>query len=924
MKKNNFKKLNGFTVIEILIATSIMIVMSAVVFLNYDAGGQQLALHRSASKLSQDLRLAQEMAVSSSFSDKTEGDFPDGGYGIWIDRINNSEKYILYGDKNTNYQYDDGVDYEIKEIKFERGIFISKIDSSIGEKNSASVNFFPPIPETYIKTGDPTEPDLIVITLSLKNDLSQTRIVYINKAGLINVVEGEFDQCDNNGECDDGNVCTLDTCENPGDSGSICRNEATGEGTDCGNCGLCQSGTCESSCQGSDVSCGCVGSVCQNCITLFGVECGDSLCGCEYYEVPSGSCVNGDCTCDCVPDPVNCGEPISTPTVTNGIGASNITENTATLNGEVTDTGGENPVILIYWGNNDGGTNPGDWDDSVNLGTKGLGIFSTDIDSLLSETTYYYRLYGSNSAGGSWANNATSFVTSVAISTPTVTNGIGASNITENTATLNGEVTDTGGENPVILIYWGNNDGGTNPGDWDDSVNLGTKGLGIFSTDIDSLLSETTYYYRLYGSNSAGGSWANNATSFVTSAEPCLGDGQGCGSGLSDTKTLRPNATGTECNISYQLGSACPNHYLNVDEIISDGDLTYNRSSDVNYQRDLYNIDDVTLSGTINSVTAYARCKRNGWSVNQDSLKLAIETNGIAYESLGIQPTTIYYNYSNTWAINPNTGSIWTWDEINNLQAGVSIRRPYSSQSSYYTYCTQVWVEVDYIVPGQEGECCGWCGIDGDGDGSYYISENGLCVAASLEMDCEASNANIYQMVNVIKDADTDGYSAGSSAVQCVGTPTTISGRTYYKDSVGSYTWLGSAALGVDCCDIDGESHPGATYHPDTSACNSWDWDCSGTTEKQASSCDGEDGSYNCTGGPYRCQKSTDCSSSWNTGWYESCSREDISERNCGSNWYTYNCYGYNPCYSDDLGGCQNIGYLWQCDDDNAMECACK
>ncbi len=101
---------------------------------------------------------------------------------------------------------------------------------------------------------------------------------------------------------------------------------------------------------------------------------------------------------------------------------------------------------------------------------------------------------------------------------PTVTNATGESNVTSTSARLNGEVTDTGGENPTVIIYWGDNDGQTTPVNWDNEVNLGTKAAGTFYTDIGSLSPETTYYYRCYATNSGGEDWADTTSSFETPA----------------------------------------------------------------------------------------------------------------------------------------------------------------------------------------------------------------------------------------------------------------------------------------------------------------------------------------------------------------------------------------------------------------------
>lgn len=401
---------------------------------------------------------------------------------------------------------------------------------------------------------------------------------------------------------------------------------------------------------------------------------------------------------------------VSLPEVVNQA-ASDITETTAVLNGEITSTGNENPAVTIYWGDDDAGTT-GTWDQSVGLGTQGLGAFSTSIDTLSEYTNYYYRCYASNSAGGVWSNSTQTFktkgstvpitldihvsatnddteetissggmdsrtstdlelgwessasdlklagmrfnninvpngatVTNAYIEftvdetssgtcnltvfgqlspdvpsefgsatgelsnrprtsaevdwtaipnwnsegtkqqTPDITSVISeitaqggwaagnslvllvepdagivgkrvaeswdgatrdhsdpsrapklhieysgtllkpvvvnqaASGVTSSGAVLNGEITSTGNEDPTVIIYWGETDGQDDDLAWDYSVNLGTQGPGAFSTSIGSLSEETTYYYRCYASNSAGGVWANSTETFDTLAQ---------------------------------------------------------------------------------------------------------------------------------------------------------------------------------------------------------------------------------------------------------------------------------------------------------------------------------------------------------------------------------------------------------------------
>jgi len=138
--------------------------------------------------------------------------------------------------------------------------------------------------------------------------------------------------------------------------------------------------------------------------------------------------------------------PPRAPIVTN-TGASDITDSSARLNGKIISTGGENPTVYIYWGDNNGGNIPANWDNEVNLGIKGKEAFFTDITGLDSNTVYYYRCYAVNSAGSDWAdsgipfpwsyrsNLAGRFVTESIIPTVTTNN---ATHVTPTSSRLNG------------------------------------------------------------------------------------------------------------------------------------------------------------------------------------------------------------------------------------------------------------------------------------------------------------------------------------------------------------------------------------------------------------------------------------------------------------------------------------------------------
>ena len=201
----------------------------------------------------------------------------------------------------------------------------------------------------------------------------------------------------------------------------------------------------------------------------------------------------------------------SPPTVRN-LAGTDIEATSATVGGEIIDTGGQNPTLFIYWGTSDGGTNAALWANTTVLGIQN-GTATAALSGLTSGTTYFYRAFANNTGGSGWALTTTNFSTKVPLP-PTVDNR-SANGISGTAANLRGEVTDTGFESPVVLIHYGDNDGGTNPGNWDHAVNLGVRN-GDFSLFVTGLAPLTNYFYRAQATNGAGSTWAPSTAAFST------------------------------------------------------------------------------------------------------------------------------------------------------------------------------------------------------------------------------------------------------------------------------------------------------------------------------------------------------------------------------------------------------------------------
>ncbi len=95
--------------------------------------------------------------------------------------------------------------------------------------------------------------------------------------------------------------------------------------------------------------------------------------------------------------------------------------------------------------------------------------------------------------------------------------------INERSAVLSGSISGADTDQTLhTWIYWGDEDGADQPGDWDYRVDLGQQGNGTFTSQIDALEKAKTYYYRAAAQNEASLLWAEQSVSFVAQATVTL------------------------------------------------------------------------------------------------------------------------------------------------------------------------------------------------------------------------------------------------------------------------------------------------------------------------------------------------------------------------------------------------------------------
>lgn len=159
------------------------------------------------------------------------------------------------------------------------------------------------------------------------------------------------------------------------------------------------------------------------------------------------------------------------------------------------------------------------------------------------------------------------------------------------------------------------------------------------------------------------------------------------------SETLIPVAPGDDTELPTQY----PAEGEHWDKVTSADDLdTYvSTRTSKNWERDLYNLSAYTgYSGaeTILGVTVHFRFAAGG-GYNVRGMA-SIKTNGSVYDGPTITTDdTAFINESWPMDVNPNTGEAWTWEEVNALQAGVTLR---GNAKAKPAICTQVYVTVNF------------------------------------------------------------------------------------------------------------------------------------------------------------------------------------------------------------------------------------
>ena len=152
--------MRGFTVIELLVVTVIIGILSTVMFANYRQGEQQLAEQQSLQTVVQAIRAAQNKALGAA---EIVCDDPPCKYGVDLDRLAHPTTLIVFADgtagpASNNGDYDLGEEIEI--FGLEEGIEVINV---LPGPDKTRILFEPPDP---VITFEPPPPGVRTIMIT--------------------------------------------------------------------------------------------------------------------------------------------------------------------------------------------------------------------------------------------------------------------------------------------------------------------------------------------------------------------------------------------------------------------------------------------------------------------------------------------------------------------------------------------------------------------------------------------------------------------------------------------------------------------------------------------------------------------------------------------------------------------------------------
>lgn len=188
---NQIRSKKGFTLVELMVSLSIIIVLVSLVVINYNIGFSENNLTNAQSISYQNIRLAQSYALSYRSYDDVSPSY----WGVYFEQGTSS--IILFADLNGNYSYDHGEANSFwggKTIILPRDIIIDYISWDSSDLN---VLFEVGSGKMITYNSDIGSPDINDWQIELKDiNYDIGKIISLNSLGQLDVKDCSCDNID--------------------------------------------------------------------------------------------------------------------------------------------------------------------------------------------------------------------------------------------------------------------------------------------------------------------------------------------------------------------------------------------------------------------------------------------------------------------------------------------------------------------------------------------------------------------------------------------------------------------------------------------------------------------------------------------------------------------------------------------------------
>jgi hypothetical protein len=135
---------------------------------------------------------------------------------------------------------------------------------------------------------------------------------------------------------------------------------------------------------------------------------------------------------------------------------------------------------------------------------------------------------------------------------------------------------------------------------------------------------------------------------------------------------------------------------------------------------------------------------------------------------------TAFANYSQTLAVNPNTGQPWTWAEVNSLQVGAAASTLGATEN---IQVSEFWIVVNYMTQAPTERYYGF---------GFNIPSESIIDYLDIQPDLWLqSSGNDYVTMSISRDSGVSWLPAPPYQV----TPLSTTEKTYHTNATGWYKW---------------------------------------------------------------------------------------------------------------------------------------